>query len=228
MTAAQPVPSASEAVPQPAADPAIARAEARLRVLARLAAKGMEVAEAVEANGSPDSAETFAKVSRAVRLTVTLEAKLDEVMRTRLAGEVARADKPRPGGRARAGTHVGPETDDDNPYAFLEIGKTARARELMVDVVDRETPDPVEYDHLLDAIDERLIYDEAYRALEDLPLRDIVERLCVDLDLKPDWSRWIGEGWATNPPFFRPLCSRFKRRSRAPILDVAPDPTSLE
>jgi hypothetical protein len=106
-------------------------------------------------------------------------------------------------------------------------GRKGRARDLVADVVDRETPDPVEHDALLDALDERLIYDVAYGNLEDFPLRDVVEHLCRDLKLKPDWNRWVGDGWTPNPPFFRPRSSLFKAPSRAPILgdeDDEPDP----
>ncbi|HEX4742842.1 MAG TPA: hypothetical protein VH353_16060, partial [Caulobacteraceae bacterium] len=59
--------------------------------------------------------------------------------------------------------------------------------------------------------------DEAYQDLERLPLRETVERLCADLQLAPDWSRWEGEGWTPEEPFFRPKVSIWRRPSRKPL-----------
>jgi hypothetical protein len=50
-------------------------------------------------------------------------------------------------------------------------------------------------------------------------VRETVERLCRDLGLNPDWSRWDGEGWIAGDPFARPLCSRFNRPGAKPLLD---------
>ncbi len=101
-------------------------------------------------------------------------------------------------------------------------------RDLVREVIDRETPDAEDNDILVDALEERLLCDEAYDDIEALPTRDIVEHLCADLQLKPNWSRWTGEGWKPNPPFTRPLCSDFRTPSRRPILNDAPDPHPLE
>ncbi len=204
--------------PQPApdvADPAAARAELRLAKLQRLSDMGLAMAEAVTQDASAESAEAFGKISRAVRLTITLEAKLDDALAARLAGQVAEAERRR-------------EAADNDPYAPLKSGPKARARELVRDVIDREIPDPEDHDTLTDALEERLLCDEAYDNIDGLPVRAVVERLCADLQLRPDWSRWTGEGWAPNPPFFRPLCSDFSTPSRRPILNDAQDPDDLE
>jgi hypothetical protein len=174
-------------------------------MLERLAQKGLALAEAVQEDGSAQSAEAFAKLSRAVRLTLILMAKLEE------------------GPRART-----EDAERGDPYAALKIGRKARMRELVREVIDRETPDPEDNDTLVDALEERLLCDEAYDDIEDLPARDIVERLCADLQLKPDWGRWTGEGWTPDPPFHRPLGSHFRTPSQRPILNDAPDPHPLE
>jgi hypothetical protein len=199
--------------PQPAPAEATERVAARtehcLAMLERLAEKGMAVVEAVKEDGSAQSAETFAKLSRAVRLTITLIMKIQEGPRRRSAD--AMVESPRP-----------------DPYAPLRTGKKAEVRARVRDVIDRETPDPKDNDALVDALDERLLCDEAYFNIADLPLRDIVERLCADLQLNPDWSRWTGEGWKPDPPFNRRLCSGFKTPSRRPIFTEVPDLYSLE
>jgi hypothetical protein len=223
MSAPHPAPDA----PQPAADPAAAGAGLRLAKLQRLSDKALAMAEAVKEDGEKESADTFAKLSRAVRLTITLEAKREAGPPPwTTGGGVVRARSP------ATDRGAPPNAQAADPYAALKTGKKAQARELVRDVIDRETPDPEDCDTLIDALEERLLCDEAYDDIEVLPLRDIVEHLCADLELEPDWSRWTGEGWEPNPPFYRPLCSDFRTPSRRPILndlpDDAPGPHALE
>jgi hypothetical protein len=204
--------------PEPAIDPAVARTEHSLALLERLAEKGLALAEAVPEDGSAESAQAFAKLSRAVRLTIALKARLEEGPRPRTAGATAQAETPK--------NDAGAEAAD--PFAALKTGRKARVRDLVREVIDRETPDAEDNDILVDALEERLLCDEAYDDIEDLPVRDVVERLCADLKLKPNWSRWTGEGWKPNPPFTRPLCSDFRTPSRRPILNDAPGRHPLE
>ena len=224
--------------PTPNADPWIVRGEeqlaflrevteitmAVLRVAGRRAIEVMEAPSAAETGAASETAaatpakpesprqdpvERIAKLSRIVRLTITLEAKLAESLKAYIAGEVVKTEARRA------------EAEKDS-YAPLKAGKKARARQLLRDVIDREIPDPEDHDILYDALDERLLIDDAYDHIDDLPLRDIVEHLCADLQLKPDWKRWTGEGWEPNPPFFRPLCSPFFTSGRRPILEHSP------
>ncbi len=211
MSAPHPAPD----TPQPAGDPAVARAELRLAKLQRLSDKALAMAEAVNADGGKETAEAFARLSRATRLTITLEAKLDEALSARLAGAIAEA-------KAEA-ERVREEAAKD-PYAPLKTGMKARVGELVRDVIDHEIPDPEEHDILVDALEERLLCDEAYGTIDHLPPRDIVEHICADLELSPDWRRWDGDDWIPDPPFTRPLCSDFATPSRRPILTDAPDP----
>jgi hypothetical protein len=190
-----------------------------LAMLRRMAEKGMAMIEAVKEDGSPESAETFAKLSRAVRLTVNLQLKLTAARR---ADEAAEAEKV----RAQKAVLDGEAAED--PFAPLKTGRKARVRELFRDVIDREIDDPEENDILSEALDERLLFDEAYDNIEDLPLRDIIERLCADLKLRPDWNRWTVDGWKAKPPFYRPRCSLFAQPSRTPILGDVPEIDPLE
>jgi hypothetical protein len=215
-----------DATPQPASaeapDPAVAEVQRDMARLDRLADKAMAMAEAVAPDGTKETANTFATLARAVRLTIALKAKLREGPRTPAVTTKGKAQSP--------SNAPGAETEADaiDPFAALKTGKKARVRELLRDVIDREIPDPEDNDILVDALDERLLCDEAYDTIEDLPLRDIVEHLCTDLQLHPKWDRWTGEGWKPNPPFYRPLCSDFKTPSQKPILNDAPDPHPLE
>ena len=185
-----------------------------MRATARDAIEALETPAAptaTAASGRHDPVEKIAKLSRIIRLTITLEAKLVDSLRAYIAGETAKAERVK-------------EEAQKDPYAKLKRGRTARVIELVRDVIDHEIPDPQEYDILTDALDERLLFDEAYDDIDHLPLRDIVERLCADLQLKPDWKRWAGDGWKPSPPFARPRCSYFKAPSRKPILAESPDP----
>ena len=57
-----------------------------------------------------------------------------------------------------------------------------------------------DFERLDGELDERLDEDEAFWNDPELPLRDIVERLCRHFSLVPDWSRWDGEGWIPQSP----------------------------
>jgi len=52
------------------------------------------------------------------------------------------------------------------------------------------------------------------------PLRETVERLCGDLALSPDWSRWDGEGWMADDRPARSRFSPFNQPSSRPVLDA--------
>jgi hypothetical protein len=70
---------------------------------------------------------------------------------------------------------------------------------------------------VFEALVERMEEDEGYADLRERPLREIVERLCRDLELTPDWSQWRDDGWAPgySPARFR--FSPFNRPSRRPL-----------
>jgi hypothetical protein len=211
MSAPHPAPDA----PETGIDPLVARAELRVAKLQEHSDKALEMARAVKADGSKETADSFAKISRAVRLTITLEAKLDGAVAERREQAAARAETR----RAEAAA---------DPFAPLKTGRKARVRELVREAIDREVEDPDENDLLVDALEERLLCDDAYLDIEDLPLQNVVASVCADLMLSPDWRDWKGEGWKRKPPFTRSLCSKFRRPSRRTILTDTPDPAPLE
>ncbi len=79
------------------------------------------------------------------------------------------------------------------------------------EIHDREALHDIEL-----ALDERLENDTADFGLPDLPLEEPVRRLCEDLQLQPDWSRWAGDGWAPAGAFVRSEPSLFPSPSRKP------------
>ena len=194
------------------ADPAVLRAEARLAALRELTEIGMAFARALGRKAETEEdltapAESFTRVSRAVRLTITLEEKTDRALRDLQAGVVREAEVRRAESARRA--------------AEAEIARRAarreRVRDLVIEAAEREIEAVEALCELEDALDERLEDDTAYEDLDGPPLREIVARLCADLKLDPDWSRWTGEGWAPRKPFERPRASPFARPDRGRI-----------
>jgi hypothetical protein len=220
-----------------APNPAILRAELRLQVLQEVVQIGMRVAralerltlaaaDAVDAPAAPDAAEapdsrapspvTIAfgasaaldRISRSVRLTVALEARAEEQLRALLAGEAHKAEARRVAARDRA--HA--EAVAQSSHHRHEVER------LVHEAAEREAEDEEALDSILEALEERLDHDEAYWDLDDMPVREAVERLCADLELTPDWSRWENEGWTPQaPPFSRFKFSIWSRPSRTPL-----------
>ena len=192
-------------------DPAVARAERRLRLLERLTEIGMELAEALRervlnpaADDADDKypADAFARLSRAIRLTIALETKTDQALADLKAGVVRECEERRTVAAEKA------KKDADARYEQRKYEAYCR----VICVIDSESQDQEDFEGLAEALDERLSEDEAYDDLTERPLREIVERLCRDLCLTPDWSHWAGEDWddaflATIPdtmPFMHP------------------------
>ena len=196
----------------------VARVERRLRMLDDLAEMAMklasrvteEAAKATDAAASTYAADDLAKLSRAVRLTLDLAGRLEETLARLRAGEVSvRA--------ARRQEH------EERASRALDRRATAardKVSEQVAMVIFSESESETESRDLLDALEERLSRDIVYIDVEDQPLREAVERLCADLGLKPDWSRWTGEGWPDQDQFFntREPWSPFNRVSRKPVL----------
>jgi hypothetical protein len=199
------------AAPEEAPDPSVARAERRLRLLQELAEIGMELARALTPGAEPDKAAAgeapgkdpavvYAPLSRAIRLTLALEARTDKDLRDLKAG----VDRARQEARTKA--------EARNLEALED-----KVRDLVLDVAERECESFDAFEDLERALGERLDEDEAYLDFRIRPLRQTVERLCHDLGLTPDWSRWAGEGWATDEPPIRPRYSPFHQPSSKPL-----------
>ena len=209
-----------------APDPRIARAEERLAMLRELAELGMALAReltrrTLEAEEDPDPgaaasanpraapgprhdpADSFARLSRAVRLTLALEAKVEEDLSALIAGGMDRSAES-PGAAAAAADDDA--HDDwrllprDHPSAYRN-----RIRDAVFSAINNEVTDIYPAHDLLDALYERLTEGERYDAFVHRPLKEAVAAICEDLGLSPDWSRWTGDGWppAAEGPRYR-------------------------
>jgi len=210
-----------------APDPSILRAERRLRLLAELAEIGMELARALKpsaSEGDPppaaadeppgrrrDPAEAFAGLSRAIRLTVALEAKADQELRDLIAGvaTVREEKRARAAGEAREAAERGREEREE----LIQILVMEAAEDQLASEADRERLDR--------ELEDRLMEDEDFWNDPARPLREVVERFCDYFTLAPDWSRWRGDHWAP-PPTPTPIWPWAARSETAP----APPPAA--
>ena len=154
----------------------------QLEVLGRLAEAGLNLAIGLEQQAkdapeaqAPNLALAYARVSRAVRLTIALQSKV--IAEVRALSEVA------------------------DRYGVADANTAARAHKArVVRVLDRvigaEARDDAEVDRLAEEACERLEHDDIYGDLQRYSPGEIVALLCRDLGLAPDWSRWAQEAWA--------------------------------
>jgi hypothetical protein len=161
--------------------------ERQLAVLGRLAEAGLNLAIEIEQQAAADgpaklpageAALAYARVSRAVRLTLALQAKA--VADLRALDEVL--------SRYRAG--------DRQTAGVVEAARKARVQRIIERVIGEEVADDDKADRLAEEAYERLEHDDIYGDLGRFTPAELVERICRDLGLSPDWSRWAAEAWA--------------------------------
>ena len=208
----------------------VARAESRLRVLEEIREIGMRLMRKLEeapvaGSDAPraDPAVAFAKLSRAVRLTLDLEVRAEEDLRAALAGEVT-AHEQRRETRERLAAKAEELAGKADEKARQDAVR--RVEDQVEIAIGREAETEKEYFERSAAMDERLDCDEAYEDVRDQPFREVVERLCRDIGLAPDWSDWTDDGWPELPdrgPQARPPWSPFHRVSPKPILKKSQD-----
>jgi hypothetical protein len=172
-----------------------ARAERQLELLGELAEIGLEVARAVERRAkdpAPDqdlnlTAMAYARVARAVRLTVMLQSGLMEQLR-RIDD---RADI-----RDRFALAADPRLGDPD-YAHK-----ARVERIVERIAQAQHEDERVVDRLVVEAHERLDDEDLYGLVRDRPVGELVALICRDLGLSPDWSRLAEEAWAQSqsPP----------------------------
>jgi hypothetical protein len=170
----------------------------QLQVLGELAELGLDIARAIarqaatEAPGEApaempgettrapqvvkgDVSLAYARVARAVRLTIALQSRLLQDLRA--LDEVA--ERHLHGGRSNTARE-----------------RKARVRRILDRVIDAEVGDAAEGDRLAGEVRERLENDDIYGDVLARPVGEIVAMICRDLGLSPDWVRLAEEAWA--------------------------------
>ncbi|QUD89899.1 hypothetical protein [Phenylobacterium montanum] len=208
--------SSDLADPQPL-DPAQTRALRHGLILQRLVEVGMTLlgaverealarAEAVEAAmiagrtlppPSPqDPGLSFSRISRAVRLTLALEARVAE-------GQVAQpvaAEPPPPR----------PICAEEEARMERIAERKAHAQEAVEKLIDAAPAGEAEALH--NALAERLEDAPDEAEFERAPVSRLIERICADLGVEPDWDLWEDEPWARNEATRRVRGSPYARR----------------
>jgi hypothetical protein len=165
-----------------------ARAEAMLGELAELS---LVVARelAVRLRESEDTDETvaladaFQKMSRVVRLTLALDAKLERDAAREAAAEVR---------EARAEAKAAEAAEAERAIARHRQHKD-RVRAGVTRLIWNETEDEAESDDLLEALEARLGEEAVSEGFEDIPVETLVRRIIADMGLTSRYEPGPGE-----------------------------------
>jgi hypothetical protein len=216
-----PVPAAA-----PAATPADARAriEGQLVMLDRLAAIGMEIAEACgrEAKAPPAEAAArshpglvFARVARAVRMTIALQSRLMKDL-----AALDRADEVSERARTTKRRTRLAQLIEDAARAKLDAQREAGSRfwadeDAIEDEIETLTSEA--YERLIDAED---------GDLWGRPFDAVVAAVCKDLGLSPDWTARIAA--SVQPPPTSPTRSVAGLIGEEPIMGPSAEEPMVE
>ena len=191
-------------------DPDGERAEQLLRVLGRLTELGMMLAERLVAQATADETApidvgevgaAFARISRGVRMTVMLEAKLAKERRLCLDGlEAAHEAKLQAIREARWAE----EREEENERV---VKRQTAIDQGVKDVIRAERPEGFERERLFGRL-ERLWADDIETDLnakpslyiqtggDDALVSEQIAAHCKALGLNPDWDLWKDSFWA--------------------------------
>jgi hypothetical protein len=199
------------------------------RILKRRAEIDLQSAETLAGHGQSDNAylmppplpapmrdpaTAFARMSRAVRLTVAVEAKTAELLRA------LRADLPLQPEKRRA--EAAERVKAANAMRQDEV--SGALAESPAEEIDEGDEDGDEFTAADAARAERLSDHEADEDLAGRPLREVVKCLRAKLDLARDWSGRAGEG--TAKPSQAPIALIWPRRN--PLSWTRPAPLPLK
>ena len=172
--------------------------ERQLWILGQLAEGGLEIARAIERQatgagseeGAPAAVQAhipmaYARVARAVRMTILLQSKLIGELQSLEAKTAQAADAALSAKYQRALERPRLENAQKARLGRI-VGRIAWAEDENIDRANRMEREAVE----------RLGEDELYGDLLTRPFSEIITRLCKDMGLEPDWSALAEEAWA--------------------------------
>ena len=174
--------------------------ERQLDLLSRLAEVGVRIAEAIGAQATSGEAfdgqavaMAYARVARAVRLTILLRTRLSDegarqVRMRKIEADLAVQRQARAAAQAAA-EDVQARQDQEDDVKF-------RARQIIRRVIKAEHDDIDRYERLDMEACERLDDEDLYGSVLARPMSDLVAGICKDLGLNPDWTSLFLEPWA--------------------------------
>ena len=198
----------------------LSRPERRLALLEELADIGMSLARDLGARAAAapsedpqrDVAPAFAQISRAVRLTLAMEATLEAQILALRNGEAPSLSAPAPAGPWKPPTPnylppPAPGEPDTRRHGETSTdsacGQRNRIRDAVWTAIDGAYESCTDGFYALDRVHERLIEGEVYDRVLFRPWREAVAAICTDLGLEPDWSTWSDETGFPREPIVR-------------------------
>jgi hypothetical protein len=151
--------------------------EKQLGVLDQIVDAGLRIVLALQPTGPEDAnvGLSYHRVTRAVRLT--------QAMQRQVLSDILALDRP-----------SAPE--DAAPAPNPAASRRNRVRGVVERVILAEKGGGRDFERLA-KIAERLLEDEDFcEDFLDLPMSELIDRLCHDLNLSPDWLRLAEETWA--------------------------------
>ena len=151
----------------------------------RMARALCEETEAAPREEVPDrrNADPLARLSRSVRQTLALQARLIE------GGQIAPAQRA-----GQAATRKAEAVGDYEIQRAAAIARKETVFEVVEATIDFDAPED-QVEHLLERLEDlRDPADDAKFA--DAPLTVWITAICKDLGLTPHWPLWAGEDWA--------------------------------
>jgi hypothetical protein len=170
-------------------DPVAECAERQMRAMACLSDIGIGLARALKAqvcDGGPvvmkgDVGLLFARISRAVRQSIMLEAKIGEALREWLGlSEAERAER-----RAAVAAPAGAAAEADPPLEMEDLAEELGADARRFEREHRESERGERAERY---------WADSYVIEDEGSFLGIVSKVCRDLGVTPDWSGWSDDG----------------------------------
>jgi hypothetical protein len=134
--------------------------------------------------GPGELALAFTRVSRAVRMTVALQARLLKGGDGDLGAKASKPPSP--------------------PPVETRAQRATRAGAIMRRLITRSEGDVFEAAERMERAQERLSDPDITGELLDRPVPELIAEICRDLGLTPDWADVESEAWMTSPPTHTP------------------------
>ena len=165
--------------------------ERQLWMLGQLAEGGLEIARSIERAATDQGADAavraaaplaYARVARAVRLTIMLQSKV-----------IADLQKLESNAEIDA-SHAKIRQDVARPGLLRE--RKARIQRIVGRIAWAEGEDADQIEQVMRETGEHLDQDDIYGDVLSRPVSELVALICQDLGLKPDWPHLTEHAWA--------------------------------